>query len=66
MQRLTERSGWQVGALWRLYIKIETGDERYLFLNTRMWVGALTGFDSAADGSTASEYNFSLKVARGC
>ncbi|KAL1296975.1 hypothetical protein AAFC00_004574 [Neodothiora populina] len=25
---------------FRLYIDMETGDERYLFVNTRMWVGS--------------------------
>lgn len=51
---LIRTSGWSTAESWRLYIKIETGDERYFFLNTRMWVGALTGI-TTVDGVKSSE-----------
>lgn len=50
---LVRSSGWQAGSLWRAYIKIETGDERYFFLNTRMWIGALTAWN----GTTGASYS---------
>lgn len=35
--------------LFRLYIHLETGDERYLHVNTGMWIGS--GMRRGAEGS---------------
>jgi hypothetical protein len=45
--------GW-VNDTWRIFIQMETGDERYYYLNYGMWVGGLTATTSGENGSSGN------------